>query len=128
MDSAHGHGESVHISLGHEALRLLWAREFPSHVRVVRRWMPVFRALTLPIMRRPEEGADTIVWLGAAPEPLAGTGRFWHDRRPRPTHYALGASPDDAAARAALWRTCEELAGEGAAEGSQTRSPASDAG
>ena len=37
----------------------------------VRDWMPVFRAITRPIIRTPEQGADTIVWLGAAPEPLA---------------------------------------------------------
>lgn len=42
--------------------------------------------LTRPLLRRPAEGTDTIVWLGAADEPGRGTGRFWHDRRPRPTH------------------------------------------
>jgi dehydrogenase/reductase SDR family member 12 len=49
--------------------------------------MPVFRTITGPIIRTPAQGADTIVWLGAAAEPLADTGRFWHDRRPRPTQY-----------------------------------------
>ena len=29
--------------------------------------MPVIRALTRPIIRTPEHGADTIIWLGAAP-------------------------------------------------------------
>jgi len=75
----------------------------------VRDWMPVFRALTRPIIRSPEEGADTIVWLGAAPEPLRCTGRFWHDRRTRPTHYRLGAGEDSEAARRELWETCERL-------------------
>jgi hypothetical protein len=32
----------------------------------VRNWMPVFRALTRPVIRTPEQGADTIVWLGGA--------------------------------------------------------------
>jgi ligand-binding SRPBCC domain-containing protein len=27
---------------------------------------------------QPEEGADTIVWLGSTPEALNSTGRFWH--------------------------------------------------
>jgi len=72
----------------------------------VRRWMPVFRTLTRPIIRTPEQGADTIVWLGAAPEPLEQAGRFWHDRRPRPTHYRLGAAPDSEADRQALWQYC----------------------
>ena len=72
----------------------------------VRRWMPVFRTVTRPIIRTPEEGADTIVWLGGAEEPLRRTGLFWHDRRPRPTHYRLGAGPDSQNDREALWRYC----------------------
>ena len=75
----------------------------------VREWMPVFRAITRPIIRTPEQGADTIVWLGAAPEPLRCTGRFWHDRRTRPTHYAIGASSDSEADRRRLWELCSSL-------------------
>ncbi len=74
----------------------------------VQRWMPVFRKLTRPIIRTPDQGADTIVWLGAAPEAAARTGLFWHDRSPRPTHYRLGASPDSDGDRQALWRYCED--------------------
>jgi NAD(P)-dependent dehydrogenase (short-subunit alcohol dehydrogenase family) len=74
----------------------------------VRRWMPVFRKLTRPIIRNPDQGADTIVWLGGAPEPAETTGLFWHDRRPRPTHYRLGASTDFDGDREALWRYCVE--------------------
>ena len=40
----------------------------------VQTFMPVFRTVTRPIMRDLEAGADTIVWLGAAPEPLRSTG------------------------------------------------------
>ncbi len=75
----------------------------------VREWLPVFRAVTRPIIRSPEEGADTIVWLGAAEEPLRCTGRFWHDRRVRPTHYALGASADAESDRQKLWDLCSSL-------------------
>lgn len=75
----------------------------------VREWLPVFRALTGSIIRNPEEGADTIVWLGGAPEPLRTTGQFWHDRRARPTHYLLGASEDDPADRQRLWDCCRSL-------------------
>ena len=75
----------------------------------VQNWMPVFRKLTRPIIRDPQAGADTIVWLGAAPEPLQSTGGFWMDRRRRPTHYRLGASPDSASDRAELWALCERL-------------------
>jgi len=75
----------------------------------VRRSMPAFRTATRPIMRTADEGADTIVWLGAAPEALQETGLFWHDRRPRPTHYRLGASPDGEREREQLWAYCETV-------------------
>lgn len=75
----------------------------------VRRWMPLFRTVTRPIIRNPAQGADTIVWLGAAPDGVADTGLFWHDRRPRPTHYRLGPAPEDAAEREVLWRYCQTL-------------------
>jgi dehydrogenase/reductase SDR family member 12 len=78
----------------------------------VQRWMPVFRAVTNPIIRSPEDGADTIVWLGGAPDALGQTGLFWHDRRPRPTHYRLGASPDTDADREAFWRYCTDALAE----------------
>lgn len=48
--------------------------------------LPIFRALTRPILRTAEAGADTAVWL-AATEPAPPGGLFWQDRRPRPTHY-----------------------------------------
>ena len=73
----------------------------------VRRWMPAFRTITRPIIRTAEEGADTIVWLGAAPEPLRDTGLFWHDRRPRPTHYRLGPVAGRRARARRLWAYCE---------------------
>ena len=48
--------------------------------------MPGFYRLTKPVLRSPELGADTIVWL-AATEPPPGGGMFWHDRATRPVHY-----------------------------------------
>jgi NAD(P)-dependent dehydrogenase (short-subunit alcohol dehydrogenase family) len=75
----------------------------------VRSWMPVFRAITRPIIRDPDQGADTILWLGAAQEPLRSSGQFWHDRRPRPTHYRLGAPAPSAQEREELWRYCRTL-------------------
>jgi len=75
----------------------------------VREWLPVFRAVTGAIVRSPDEGADTIVWLGGAPEALKSTGGFWHDRRTRPTHYLLGASGDDPRNRRRLWQVCQSL-------------------
>ncbi len=75
----------------------------------VRDAMPVFRRITGPIIRDPHGGADTIVWLGAAPEPLRSTGLFWQDRRPRPTHYRFGPGKESVEDRRRLWDYCCEL-------------------
>lgn len=75
----------------------------------VREAMPLFRALTRPLLRTPEEGADTVVWLGAAPAALDTTGGFWHDRRRRPTRYRLGAAEEPESCRRRLWEHCESI-------------------
>lgn len=74
----------------------------------LRTWLPSFRRAMRPLLRTPDQGADTFVWLGAAVEPTASTGRFWHDRAPRPTHY-LPATRETSADRERLWQTCEQL-------------------
>jgi NAD(P)-dependent dehydrogenase (short-subunit alcohol dehydrogenase family) len=43
-----------------------------------------------PWLRMPEEGADTITWLAAAPEVGRTSGYFWRDRLPRATHVFPG--------------------------------------
>jgi dehydrogenase/reductase SDR family member 12 len=48
--------------------------------------LPRFRQLVGPALRTPEEGADTILWLAGAEEPVAEPGGFWLDRRRRATH------------------------------------------
>jgi NAD(P)-dependent dehydrogenase (short-subunit alcohol dehydrogenase family) len=72
--------------------------------------LPGFRTLLGPILRSPEEGADTIVWLAAAEEPGRLTGKFWLDRAPRSTTKLVpsGATPE---AREKLWELCERLTG-----------------
>lgn len=49
--------------------------------------LPTFEKVMAPLLRTPEEGADTIVWLVASDAAARSTGRFWLDRRPRATHY-----------------------------------------
>lgn len=63
--------------------------------------LPTFERVMGPLLRTPDEGADTIVWLVAADEPARTSGRFWHDRRARPTHYLPGTR-ETAADRARL--------------------------
>lgn len=48
----------------------------------VKKSLPGFYKLTKSILRTPEQGADTIVWLAAAREVADTTGEFWFDRRP----------------------------------------------
>jgi NAD(P)-dependent dehydrogenase (short-subunit alcohol dehydrogenase family) len=48
--------------------------------------LPEFHKLTRPILRSPEEGADTIVWLAAATEADKVSGKLFLDREPRTTH------------------------------------------
>jgi NAD(P)-dependent dehydrogenase (short-subunit alcohol dehydrogenase family) len=63
--------------------------------------LPGFHQVMGPLLRDPETGADTIVWL-AATEPAPGGGRFWHDRAPRPEHYLRRTRASDEDLRA-LW-------------------------
>ena len=67
--------------------------------------IPGFEKVAKPILRTPALGADTIVWLTASPEAALTTGRFWCDRRVRPTHF-LPWQHDDPALRSKLWQTC----------------------
>jgi NAD(P)-dependent dehydrogenase (short-subunit alcohol dehydrogenase family) len=64
--------------------------------------LPTFRRVTRPILRSPDEGADTIVWLAGVDPIPAPSGTFWLDRRPRRTVWVpgTGATPDE---HAALW-------------------------
>ena len=60
-----------------------------------------------PLLRTPEEGADTIVWLAAAPDAAGLSGLFFLDRRPRAKHRLRRTRrPDEAREAAKLWRLC----------------------
>ncbi|MEE4377884.1 MAG: SDR family NAD(P)-dependent oxidoreductase [Candidatus Competibacteraceae bacterium] len=52
--------------------------------------LPGFYKLTKTFLRTPEQGADTIVWLAAAPEVASVSGRFWLDREPHITSVIPG--------------------------------------
>ena len=47
--------------------------------------LPVFHKRVGPWLRSPRQGADTMVWLVSSPAVANISGRFWFDRRPRPT-------------------------------------------
>lgn len=67
--------------------------------------LPGFAKLIAPVIRTAADGADTMVWLAAAPEAARTSGRLWQDRRPRSPHY-LPWQADDPAVRQRLWDTC----------------------
>lgn len=74
--------------------------------------LPTFRRVVGPLLRDPEQGADTMVWLAADDgEPLASTGGFWLDRRRRALHRLPSTRRSDTPARRAeLWRWAAEHA------------------
>lgn len=72
--------------------------------------LPGFHRLMRPLLRSPEQGADTIVYLAAADEPLQTSGSFWHDRKPRPVH-RLRRTAEQAGERQRLWEYLVERSG-----------------
>jgi len=71
--------------------------------------LPSFYRLTHSLLRTPDEGADTLVWLASAREATRSSGRFWLDRRPRSEHKVPWTRSRDADADArALWDWCVE--------------------
>ena len=75
----------------------------------IKRSIPTFQRIMGPLLRSPEQGSDTIVWLAAAPGPAEVTGRFWCDRHVRSTH-RLGRTHETAEERDRLWHALDALA------------------
>lgn len=75
--------------------------------------LPTFRRIVGPFLRTPEQGADTLVWLAADDgAPLATTGKFWLDRRPRPIHkLPTTRRTDTPERRVQLWAWCLRRSG-----------------
>ena len=61
----------------------------------LRRSLPRFRRLVGPLLRSPEQGADTVIWLLATNAAATSPGAFWHDRLPRPAHLLPGTRETD---------------------------------
>jgi len=75
----------------------------------VRTSLPRFWKTMRPLLRTPEEGADTVVWLAASRAAAAYSGLFWFDRESRTTHL-LPWTREAPAERDALWSLCQRLA------------------
>ena len=101
------------------ALNGQWARRFPdiffaamhpgwADTPGVASSLPTFKRVTGPFLRTPEQGADTIVWLAAAPLTPSLSGRFWLDRSPRSESKLPGTAGSEADAAAMWQQVCVE--------------------
>ncbi len=80
----------------------------------VRDALPGFARVAGPVLRTPEQGADTVVWLAAAPDGVESNGGFWLDRRRRWEHkvpWTRLPGGEFADAGAELWAWCAHRTG-----------------
>ena len=70
--------------------------------------LPAFYRATQPLLRSPQEGADTIVWLAASTEAGKVSGKFWLDREQHPSHI-FKRTKETAAERTQLLAVLGEL-------------------
>jgi dehydrogenase/reductase SDR family protein 12 len=96
-----------HLGITMSAMHPGWA-DTPG----IRASLPRFRRIVGPLLRTPEQGADTIVWLASAPGAGTPAGSLWLDRRRRSPHrLARTRRSDTRAERALLWKFCCERSG-----------------
>ena len=74
----------------------------------VRTSLPGFHKVMRRLLRTPEQGADTIIWLASAPEAGLVSGKFWLDREPHLNAIIPGTAgtPDQ---RRKLTETLEQM-------------------
>ena len=71
--------------------------------------LPAFHRVMRPLLRTPDQGADTAVWLAWDGEALRSSGDFWHDRHRRSEHrlpWTRSAAPPST-----LWDRCVQQTG-----------------
>ncbi len=72
--------------------------------------LPTFNLVMGPLLRSPEQGADTIVWLAASDDAAQTTGKFWFDRKEASTHM-LESTKETQSERDELWSRLVEITG-----------------
>ena len=74
--------------------------------------MPTFSKVMGPLLRTPDQGADTLVWLAADDAALTSNGEFWLDRRQRSIHKLPTTKRTDTEdRRQRLWQWVVEASG-----------------
>lgn len=72
--------------------------------------LPKFRKLMQPLLRTPEQGADTVIWLAVTPDlKNYPNGQFWFDRQIRPV-YKLFSPRNTPCEIQQFLKICEQLA------------------
>ncbi len=71
--------------------------------------LPGFNKKMQRVLRTPEQGADTIIWLACASEINQASGLFWLDREPHSTHLT-NKTRETEAQRAQLFQTLQSYA------------------
>jgi dehydrogenase/reductase SDR family member 12 len=104
--SAHWAGRTTGTRVAFHAMHPGWVRT-PG----IAESLPAFSRLMGPVLRTPDQGADTIVWLACADPAILGSGRFWHDRLPRAVYRIPGAPPGPPDAGRRLWDWAARQAG-----------------
>ncbi|THB80401.1 MAG: SDR family NAD(P)-dependent oxidoreductase [Desulfobacteraceae bacterium] len=94
----------AHLNISVHAMHPGWV-DTPG----IRTALPGFHSLTRSVLRSPEQGADTMVWLASVNRSRVGTGLFWLDRRPRETVVFPGTGHSDQE-RMLLWEKLHEYA------------------
>jgi len=88
---AYARAKRAQLVLGHEWARRYETKRIVFHVMHpgwvdtpgISSALPVFHRLMGPLLRKVNQGADTIEWLAANPVALTSSGKFWLDRQER---------------------------------------------
>lgn len=110
---AYARAKRAQVVLNHEWARRVASTEIVFHAMHpgwadtpgVVSGLPGFHRVMRPLLRTPEQGADTVVWLASTDEVLRSTGAFWLDRRRRSEHRLPWTRGGDGAV---LWDLCRQ--------------------
>ena len=118
--AAYARAKRAQVVLNHEWANRIDPREVVFHAMHpgwvdtpgIRSSLPSFFRVTKPMLRTPQQGVDTLVWLSRASEATHTSGQFWLDRHPRSEHKLPWTHPDDAARdQTELWEWCTNHTG-----------------
>jgi len=119
---AYARAKRAQLVLMHEWIRRMGGQGVSFHAMHpgwadtpgLRQGLPRFAKVVGPLLRTPDQGADTAVWLASTPAGVESTGHFWLDRRPRWEHkvpWTRLSTDQFRDAGADLWARCASLTG-----------------